>query len=231
VKVAYVLVTTAFLMGAQPPGQKDGPKDGAKDSGAPKVVVQPAPVSGDCGCNSCNTCDTGSGGWCRFREFCSGLCRRHDSCGCDNGCGSNCGGGLCGGWHRPSCFGGGGGCGCAAQTNTCNTCNDNCGCGGGFAQRCRDFCGRLFHRNDCCDTCNNGCNGYGGAVRTEQIPPPKDGTPPKEMPKGPGGGEPPQKQVQNYNSGQPLPVPAPTFDAPPAAPAITPANPNQERPF
>jgi hypothetical protein len=218
VKVAYLLVTTVCLMGAQQP---TGPKDGVKDTTPPKVV-QPAPVSGDCGCNSCNTCDScGSSCWDRFKSFCSGLCRRNSCDSCGSTCGSSCGGCAT---ARPSCFSG-----CAAQScNTCNTgCNDSCGCGS--SHRFRDFCRGLFHRNDCCDTCNSGCGGTVIVPKgAEQIPPPKDGAPPKEMPKG---GEPPQKQVQILNQGQPLPVPAPTFDAPPAAPAITPANPNQERPF
>jgi len=216
VKVAYLLVTTVCLMGAQPPtGSKDGDK-----GGTPPKVIQPAPVvaTGDCGCNSCNTCDSGCGSsyWGRFKSFCSGLCHRNSCDSCGSTCASSCAP------ARPSCFSG-------CQTQTCNTgCNDSCGCGS--SHRFKEFCGRLFHRNECCDTCNSGCGGGTVIVPkgAEQIPPPKDGAPPKEMPKG---GEPPQKQAQIFNQGQPLPVPAPTFDAPPAAPAITPATPNQERPF
>jgi hypothetical protein len=58
----------------------------------------------------------------------------------------------------------------------------------------------------------------------------KDGTPPKEMPKGPGGEPPVKGSVQIINPAQPAPVPTPTFEAPPAAPAITPGL-SQERPF
>jgi hypothetical protein len=231
VKVAYLLVTTACLLGAQAPG---GPPSGGGAVGPggtpPKAgPVVPGPVSptpvapaGDCGCNN-NTCDNGCGssGWGRFKEFCSGLCRRHDSCDSCGGCAT----------ARPSCFTAPS-CGCKTQSApSCNTCNE--GCGTSCCQRIKEYCGKLFHRNhDCCDTCNS----CGGTVivpkGAEPIPAPKDGTsPPKEMPKGPGAGEPPQKQVQIINPAHPLPVPAPTFDAPPAAPAITPANPTQERPF
>ena len=62
----------------------------------------------------------------------------------------------------------------------------------------------------------------------EQIPPPQD--PAKKMPEGKGG-EPPSKQVQIIQPGQPAPVQSPYLQTPPAAPAIVPATPGQERPF
>ena len=80
-KVAYLLVTTAWLVGAQPGAAQDAAKQPAA---APAVAVAPVTVYGS-------------------------------SCGCNTGC-SSCG---------------------------CNTCDSGCGCGG-FLQRCRDFCGRLF---------------------------------------------------------------------------------------
>lgn len=245
-KVAYLLVTTACLMGAQQPtGPVGGP--GAPGGAPPKMVtpapiapgsVTPAPVApiagGDCGCSSCNTCDScgSSSYWTKFKGFCGGLFHRNSCDSCGSTCAAPCS--TCA-VAKPSCFSGCAQPSCSTCGNANWSCNESCGCGSGH--RFKELWGRMFNRhNDCeCNTCSSCGGGYGSSVSggtvivpkgAESIPAPKDG-PPKQMPSG----EPPQKQVQILNPSQPLPVPAPTFDAPPAAPAISPAIPSQERPF
>jgi hypothetical protein len=215
VKVAYLLVTTAWLVGAQAACAQTTPAIGGGDKKDPpiKKEVIPAPVTvyGDCG-GGC--CESGGGFWSR----CRGLFHRND---CDS-CSSSCCQSV-----RPTCCQPTTTCcqstcaprGCSGWTSGCgssNTCGD--GCGGGFWSRCRQYCGRLFHRNDCCDSCGSGGPGYKG----ETIPPPKE-DPAKKMPGG--------KEVLNINPLNPAPVPAPALDSAPPAPAITPARPGDERPF
>jgi hypothetical protein len=215
VKVAYLLVTTAWLVGAQAVCAQTTPAIGGGDKKDPQVKkeVIPAPVtvSGDCG-GGC--CDSGCGGG--FFSRCRSLFHRND---CDSSCCQpvqqtccqpTCASRGCGGWAHGG-WGSGGGCG--------NTCGD--GCGGGFFSRCRGFCGRLFQRNDCC--CDSGCSG-GVSSKGETIPPPKE-DPAKKMPGG-------SKDVQNITPYHPIPAPAPALDTAPTAPAVTPARPgSDDRPF
>jgi hypothetical protein len=291
VKVAYLLVTTAWLVGAQTPGAA---QDAAKQPAAPAAVA-PVTVYGNCNscntCNTCNSCDSGCGFLQRCRDFCSRLFSSNscNSCGnscyscntcaqpvyqpaptccapapsCYSGCGSSCFSG-CGhswfsGWGH-SCFSGCNTCstGCNTCSTGCSTCNTGCsscgsgcglwsahggccgndGCGGGFLQRCRDFCARLCHRDDCCNTCNTCNTGYAGSVivapkGAETIPPPAPGKdkPAQPMPGGKtGGGEPPQTQIQIINPAYPSAL-TPNLETPPAPPAVAPGVINQGRPF
>jgi hypothetical protein len=94
----------------------------------------------------------------------------------------------------------------------------------------------LFHRNnDCgCGDSSSGCNSCGGGYgpgtvtimpKAETIPPPNT-DPAKKMPDGPA-----KQQVQTINPTSPMPAPAPNLELAPAAPAIVPAPPGQDRPF
>jgi hypothetical protein len=221
------LVTSAALSCGQTGGE---PPTGDKGKVQPPPVVQPAPYgnAGGCGCNS--GCDSGCGSnWFgRCKEKLGGLFHRGGDCGCNSGCNS------CG--STPSCFSGGGHSWMSHSSGGCG-CNSGCdsGCGGGFLGRCKEKLGGLFHRGGC--GCDSGCNSCGGGSvfgvpppGGEKIPPP-GGDPGKKMPGGPGG-EPPSKQVQLI-PGQPAPIqtPAPNLETPPAAPAIVPPAPIQERPF
>jgi len=230
-----LLVTSAWLVGAQTPGPGDKDK---KVEPIPAPKVTPAPVydggfgggygggygGGGCnsGCNSCNTCDSGCG-HSSFLSRCRGLFSR-GSHGCDS-C-NTCGGGQS--WSY-----GGGSCGCDS------------GCGhSSFLSRCRGLFSRGGHGGDSCDTCGSGCNGcgsgsgYGGygapgnvivPKGAETIPPPKEDL--KKMPNGPTGGT-GGKQVQIINpETNTIPTPAPALETTPAAPAIVPARPGEDRPF
>jgi len=109
------------------------------------------------------------------------------------------------------------------------------------------------HGNACCDTgCDTGCNSCGAAPQgmiapgatngtgagkaAEQIPAPKDGTPPAKMPDGKGGDAPPAKgQVEiNVAPNAAVPAAAPAIEN---APAVRPAAPapeadnKEQRPF
>ena len=128
---------------------------------------------------------------------------------------------------QPAPYGNAGGCGCNSGCDS--------GCGSNWFGRCKEKLGGLFHRGGC--GCDSGCNSCGGGSvfgvpppGGEKIPPP-GGDPGTKMPGGPGG-EPPSKQVQLI-PGQPAPIqtPAPNLETPPAAPAIVPPAPIQERPF
>src|SRR5579862_600462 len=86
VKVAYLLVTTAWLVGAQTGAAQEAVKQPVQP--AQPAAVAPVTVyggSGSCGCNTC--CDSGCGGG--FLQRCRDFCGRLFSHGC-NTCGSSC---------------------------------------------------------------------------------------------------------------------------------------------
>lgn len=223
-KVAYLLVTTAWLTGAQVPGATGGaPKIDAVPIQTPQTVAPIAPTTmpygGDCGCNSCSSCDSCGGGFfSKCKEGFGKLFKKH-GCGCD----------TC---QAPACTS----CQAAPACSSCNTCDT--GCGGGFFSKCKEGFGKLFHKHGCdaCDSCgscggcgsNYGTYGTPGAVivpkGAETIPPPKE-DPAKKMPGGPQ-----NKQVQ-IDPASPAPLPTPALEQAPTAPAITPVRPGDDRPF
>lgn len=210
---AFLLVTTAWLAGAEPAVQP-----------APAPVAASAPVygsaSGGCGCGSCTSgcgsCDTccdscghHGGGlfsrWHRRGHGCGDCCASscdtcsscttvvaQPSCGCKESCCGSGHGARRWGWHRPHEE-----CGCESSCGSCGTswgscgCATECGCGGhgGLLGR---WHGRRHHNcgeSECCGGSSAPMAVPAGtpAPRGESIPGPKV----KEMPKGerPKGGD------------------------------------------
>lgn len=153
--VSYLLITTAWLAGAEPvPVSQNDVKD-AKDKAPPKVVVHSG--HGSCCASSC--CDDN---WrTRLRDRLRGLFRRDRDC-C-NPCPAHhdCG--------RTRLFGG--------RSDSCCSSRSAC-CEPSWRERLRDRCRGLFSRRDCCNPCPHPCGPTG--TKAEQIPLPKD----KKMPKG-----------------------------------------------
>jgi len=142
VKVAYLLVTTAWLVGAQTPGAP-GDKD-AKQPAPAAVTVAPVTACTSCNsCSSCNSCDSGCGGFLqRCRDFCSQLFSGHGCASCGGTCGSSC---------QPACAPAPCPTSCCTSTPSCSS-----GCGGLFGG-CSSGCGGLF------GGCSSGCGGlFGG---------------------------------------------------------------------
>jgi hypothetical protein len=221
VNAAFLLVTTAWLAGAdaapQAPAQQ-APTQQAPTQQAPTQqgpVISSAPYShgggggygyngggygyngGSCGCSSCGCADT--------------CCEEHESF--LHRCFSRF-------HHTSDCC------------DTCNTCASSCDCGcehESFLHRCFS---RFHHTSDCCDTCDtcsscgcaNGSCGGGGmygapGVATpvtkpagESIPAPKNGDMGKPMPSGDG--------AKKVGQAQPAPLAAPAIDLAPAAPKL-----------
>jgi hypothetical protein len=164
VNAAFLLVTTAWLAGADPV--------------PPPAHPAPAPVASSASCDGCCNDDCGCGGHKLFGKL-KGLF--HRDCGCDTGCNTGCD--TCGHGHA---WGGGWG----HKSADCG-CNDDCGCGG---HKLFGKLKGLFHRGDCgCDTCGCDSCGANGAIapapagavapRAEPIPAPKEA--PKKMPNAP----------------------------------------------
>jgi hypothetical protein len=170
VNAAFLLVTTAWLAGA--------------DTGAPASAPAAPATSSCCGgcndcCNSCcydNCCESW---WGRFRRF------FHNDCCYDSCCSSGCGYSGCGYSHCNSCY--------SHNYSSCNSCYSSCNscCNDCCDSCCDSLWGRMrrwFHR-DCCDygcgcnSCYSGCNscGYSGTGSPtggpEQIGSPKDAKP------------------------------------------------------
>jgi hypothetical protein len=190
VNAAFLLVTTAWLAGADAaPGAAPAPAT---------VVAAPvaAPVVGSCGCGTSCGCECCEEGWfARFRRRCGGMFNHHNECGCEtcNTCAP-----------APTC--------CAPAKTWGNCCESGCGHAWGhrWKSSCESSCDcgcedhswghRLrgwFHRGGGCETecgcgggCASGCCGGGGVVggpvvmprAGEAIPPAQ--TPPKKMPSG-----------------------------------------------
>jgi hypothetical protein len=158
VNAAFLLVTTAWLTGADPvPVQAAPAAKAAPAMAAPAPAMVAAPAGGDCG--SCETACCESFGH-RFR----GLFTRHHGCGsCD----------TCAPAPKPCCAPPPAPKPCCAAPAP--TCCDSCG------HRLRG----LFQRRSCCETVAacGGCDAApmaAPAPRPEAIPAP--GTPAKKMP-------------------------------------------------
>jgi hypothetical protein len=221
VNAAFLLVTTAWLTGADPaPAPAMTP---APAMAAPAPVV----VGGGNSCGSCGTssCDSGCG--CGRHHF-RGLFARHHGCGCDT-CAA----------PAPTC------CApapapapapcCAAPAPTCES---GCGCGHRHGGLLSGLC--RHHRGCGCETACNSCGGCDGcgtasgappavmpgpapAPGAERVPPP--GTPAKKMPAAP-------KTTQNYTpETAPVPVSTPAFQNAPAIVPNVPADADRKEPF
>jgi hypothetical protein len=221
VNAAFLLVTSACLMGDAPPaGATVTPDKPAPAAAAPAPVYTGAPGyngvpanGGGCGCGSYDTggcgCGCESEGW--FSKLKGHLRRHGGECGCETA-ESSCG---CGGEGFLSRLKGHFG-------SSCSSCGESsCGCGG------ESFFGRLKghfrHSSDCgcggyetggsCG-CNghDGYNGWNGGVAPgapvgEPVKAPKDLDPGKKLP--PDGDKPVDKPKEAK-------IPAP-FETAPAA--------------
>jgi hypothetical protein len=180
VKVAYLLVTTAWFAGADvvPVSQEKqagptGPPPVVSGGGGPVVGGGGPVVSSNVG-GSCNGCGTGCGTGCaqdaccgqqswghQFRERLHGLFQRHN-----NDCCNPCGGAVyqqaTAGCCQPAVTHGhhgsvGSGC---CQTQICDDGCGNQGFGHKLFGRFRGMFGGHHNNNGCCDPCASG--GYGG---------------------------------------------------------------------
>jgi hypothetical protein len=174
VNAAFLLVTTAWLAGADAP---------------PPAKPVPPPAA-DC-CGAGNACDECPGFFERLRgRFHHNECCEQNQCcqpapkceTCNEGCRQSWRERFGGLFHRNEC-------GCCEAAPKCESqpaCNECCG--SGWGERLRG----LFHRHGC-DECGNDCCGGNGAAppgrAPESIPAPK--APPQKMP------EAPSKTAQN----------------------------------
>jgi hypothetical protein len=244
VNAAFLLVTTAWLAGADA-----APPAAAPAAPAAPAVAPAAPCSscanGSCGstCSSgcCNTCCEKEHflkrlmGHFHHKDECCDTCNTCNTCDtCDSGCGGH--GGFLKGLlskfhHKDECC------------DTCNTCGGSCGaatscdCGCEKEHFLKRLMGHFHHKSDCCDTCNtcdscgsggcaNGsCGGAGIAApgagtmpKAEPIAPPKTDPgkplPPGEEGKKTGGDK------QSHLSPQPI-APPPLDLTPTASPKLT----------
>jgi hypothetical protein len=206
VNAAFLLVTTAWVAGAEAPADQK--------QAAPPAQTAPAPVysvgAGCSGCGGCDSCGCGCGYESEglFSKLKGLFHRGGGDCGC--GCESHTShfGGF--GHHKSDC-------GCASCGSSCDACDSCGGHGGGFRERLRG----LFHRGgDCgcgCDTGCGGCGGCGGVLTPipggtmpkEQIGAPKEEQP-KKLPSG--DNKPAPEKEKKPGSVQLIPQPAGTPD-------------------
>jgi len=230
VNAAFLLVTSALLVGQPGAGDKGPGPGGGDKKGPPPVVVQPS-AGGACCNNSCDPCGCEGYGQ-RLRHRLRGLFSRNNN-NCCNTCQTSC-------------------CHSAPVRSSCDSC---CNSGGLFqrshchhqsapASSCCDSCdrggvsllGRLrerFHRGDsCCDGgCNTGCCGSGGAAAPGKSGEKIEG--PKKMPDpGKDGKKPGEVRIENHQTFTPnviqvtptvpsvevTPVPAPRGEGTPRDP-------------
>jgi hypothetical protein len=213
VNAAFLLVTTAWLTGADPvpvqaaPAMKPAPAAAAPGAmAAPAAPMVAGPGCGDCGSGASECCESAGH---RFRERFKGLFACHKSCGsCE----------TCAPAPKPCCAP------APAPKPCCEapapTCHEGCG------QRLRG----LFHRKSCCETVATcgGCDGCGAAPmvapapRPEPIPAP--GTPAKKMPN--------TKTTQNFApESVPVPDSTPALETAPAVVPNVPADTDRKEPF
>jgi len=216
VNAAFLLVTTAWLAGADPVAAPAAPA--APATAAPAVVSSSS-------CNSCGSCgdaccDSGHTLCGRLKGLFAS--HRHDSCGSCETCAApapKC----CAPAPKPCCPAP------APACNSCGTSHDSCGCGS-FGGRLRG----LFHRtSSCCET--TACSDCGAAPATapapagkaEPIPAPKE-APAQKMPNS----APPAKSVQIITpESAPIPVSTPALEVAPAIVPNVPANADRKEPF
>ncbi len=209
---AFLLVTTAWLAGADPALAAAPAKPAPVPVAAPAPLM-PAPIAapaGDDGCG-CDSCCEECGGHKLFGKLKGMFHRGHgceESCGCDtcNTCETGHGHKLWG--HKSEC-----GCeGSCGATTSCG-CGDECGCGGHkLSGKLR---GLFHHKSDCDCGCDSGCGcgaaaapmGAPGTISTTPLPggmrAPEPIAPPREAHKKMPSGETKPKQVQAIE-----PVPA-----------------------
>ena len=224
VNAAFLLVTSALLVGQPGAGEKvPGPGGGDKKGPPPVVVTQPS-AGGAC-CGNSDPCGCEGYGQ-RLRHRLRGLFNRNNGCcnsqpSCCNTVQSSCCNNNNGFFAQRSH--------CCHHSAPASSCCDSCD-RGGF-----NLLGKLrerFHRHDsCCDGgCNTGCCGSGGAVAPGKGGEKIDA--PKQMPNPGKDKKPGEVRIENHQTFTPnviqvtptvpnvevTPVPAPRGEGTPRDP-------------
>jgi len=222
VNAAFLLVTTAWLTGADPvapPPVAPAMKPAMVAPGAPPVMAAPMAAEG---CSSCgDSAPCGSGCSESVGHRLRGLFACHKkSCGCETSAPA----------PAPTC--------CApAPAPTCSTCathHESCGCGS-LGGRLKG----LFHRKSCCETVAADCGGCatcGDAPAPMMAPAPGPVAPRPVEPipaPGPGKKMPNAPKTTLFNSPESIPVPVstPALETAPAVVPNVPANTDRKEPF